>query len=238
MPTRADRGIEYYDIPTEKYEICGKGGNPINCGITVQKTLFSPRVGLAYRVRPDSVVRAGYSINPEQINMYRDGVGSYPVSTLGQLLRSELVLSGESHWSGIPVLTPVDVSSGVVPLPAGVTFVTAPKNFVRGYVESYNLTVEHDFGKSWIAQAGYVGSHTVHQHTRYNINYGLPGGGAASQPFFNGTLRDGNHGRRDGHLSLRANELQLAADNIATPVQRRIYGPCGLHMVKVDGDVL
>ena len=160
VPTRADRGIEYYDIPSQTYEICGRGGNSINCGIHVQKTLFSPRGGLAYRVTPTDVIRAGYSLNPEQINMYRDGLGSYPVQLAGSY-------SGVNSYSpvnpidqGIPVLAPVDVSGGVVPLPRGVTFVTLPKNFIRGYVESYNLTAEHDFRRSWIAQASYVGSHT------------------------------------------------------------------------------
>ena len=59
-----------------------------------------------------------------------------------------------------------------------------PKNFVRGYTESWNFTVQRELPGGWIAQVGYVGTHTVHQHTRYNINYGQVGGGSASQPYF------------------------------------------------------
>ena len=59
-----------------------------------------------------------------------------------------------------------------------------PKNFVRGYTESWNFTVQRELPGGWVAQAGYVGTHTVHQHTRYNINYGQVDGGSASQPFF------------------------------------------------------
>jgi hypothetical protein len=95
---------------------------------------------------------------------------------------------------GIPTVSAPDILSGVLALPAGITFASAPKNFVRGYTESFNLTAEHNFGHLWLAQVGYVGSHSVHQHTRYNINYGLPGGGAASQPFNNGTLGMGTTG--------------------------------------------
>ena len=191
VPTRANRGIEYYDFSSRQYLICGEGKNSINCGIHVQKTLFSPRIGAAYRITSSDVIRAGYSLNPEQINMFRDGLGSYPVQLTGNYSGVNAYAPVGSLAQGIPVLAPVNVSSGVLPLPAGVTFVTSPKNFVRGYLQSYNLTLEHDFGHSWIAQAGYVGSHTVHQHTRYNVNYGLPGGGAASQPFYNGTLGTG-----------------------------------------------
>src|SRR6202011_3983515 len=77
-----------------------------------------------------------------------------------------------------------DISGGKIALPPGATFTTDPKNFIRGYTESWNLTLQKELFKGWVAQAGYVGTHSVHQHTRYNINYGLPGGGASSQPFF------------------------------------------------------
>ena len=40
VPTRVDRGIEFYNFATNQYQICGKGGVPTDCGISVQKTLF------------------------------------------------------------------------------------------------------------------------------------------------------------------------------------------------------
>jgi hypothetical protein len=211
VPTRADRGIEFYNFATEQYEICGEGGNSINCGITVQKTLFSPRIGIAYRLTESNVIRAGYSLDPEQINMYRDGIGSYPVSLSGSYSGPNSYTAVAPLAQGIPVLAAVSVSSGTVPLPPGVTFVTSPKNFIRGYLQTYNLTVEHAFRSSWVAQVGYAGSHTVHQHTRYDVNYGLPGGGAASQPFYNGTLGTGITGAEtviDPYESMNYNSLQ------------------------------
>jgi hypothetical protein len=212
VPTRADRGIEYFDFPTKQFRICGEGPNSIDCGIHVQKTLFSPRIGAAYRVTSNDVVRAGYSLNPEQINMYRDGIGSYPESLSSSYSGANSYSAVNPIAQGIPVGTlPTDLSSGVLALPPGVTFVTSPKNFIRGYLQSYNLTVEHDFGHSWIAQAGYVGTHTVHQHTRYDVNYGLPGQGAASQPFYNGTYGTGITGTETviyPYESMNYNSLQ------------------------------
>jgi hypothetical protein len=212
VPTRANRGIEFYDFSTKQFRICGEGPNSINCGIHVQKTLFSPRIGIAYRLTPSDVLRTGYSLNPEQINMYRDGIGSYPVSLSSSYSGPNSYSAVNPIAEGIPVATlPTDFSSGVVTLPAGVTFVTSPKNFIRGYLQSYNLMVEHDFGHAWIAQAGYVGSHTVHQHTRYDVNYGLPGEGAASQPFYNGTYGTGITGTETviyPYESMNYNSLQ------------------------------
>lgn len=191
VPTRADRGIEFYNLSAKQYEVCGKGPVPENCGIHVQKTLFSPRAGIAFRATNSDVIRAGFSLNPEQINMYRDGLYSYPTVITSSYSGANSYTAVNPIAAGIPLPVAPDISNGVVALPAGVTFTSDPQNFVRGYAESYNLTVEHDFGHSWLAQIGFVASHTIHQHARYNINYGLPGGGAASQPFYNGTLGTG-----------------------------------------------
>jgi hypothetical protein len=47
VPKREGRGIEYYNPETNVYEFCGVGSVSSNCGISVQKTLFAPRAGLA-----------------------------------------------------------------------------------------------------------------------------------------------------------------------------------------------
>ena len=61
------------------------------------------------------------------------------------------------------------------------TFATLPKKFIHGYIESFNFTLQKNFGRGWFAQAGYVGSHTIHQYTRWNFNYGQVGGGVPSE---------------------------------------------------------
>jgi hypothetical protein len=164
-------------------------GNPTDCNYTVSKREFSPRIGFAYRPTEKLVIRAGYSLSPEQINMYRDGIYSYPA-------RLDFAQNGLSTYTpigplsaGIPLQQAVSTSTGTLPIPAGLNFgaqgAILPQNFVRGYTESMNATVQKDLGGGWTAQIGYVGTLTIHQHTRYNINYGQVGGGSASQPFFN-----------------------------------------------------
>jgi hypothetical protein len=61
---------------------------------------------------------------------------------------------------------------------------TPAKNFIRGYTESFNATVQRELKWGLLAQVGYVSTLTIHQHTRTNINYGLVGGGQASQPLY------------------------------------------------------
>jgi hypothetical protein len=184
VPHRADRGVEYYNPATDVYNICGEGSIPKNCGISLQKTLFAPRVGVAYRVRPSMVVRAGYSLVPEQINMYRDGLYNYPLVLRQTLTGSNSYTAATTLTEGFPAFQNPDVSTGIIPLPPNVSIVSSPKDFRRGYTESYNLSVQRELGWNVLAQVGYVGTLTIDQHTRYNINYGLPGGGTASQQLY------------------------------------------------------
>lgn len=187
VPTRADRQIESYNFATNQILICGSGPNKSNCGITVQKNLFSPRIGIAYRPMEGLVIRAGYSLSPEQINMFRDGIYNYPT-------RADFTNNGLSTYdpvgsltTGIPIQQPPDISSGVINTPRGVVLgaiIPANSKFIRGYTESMNFTVQKDIGHGWVGQVGYVGTLSIHQHTRYNINYGTLNGGSSSQPFF------------------------------------------------------
>jgi hypothetical protein len=184
VPTRADRGIELFDFSTNKQLICGEGGIPENCGIHVNPWQFAPRVGVAYRPAENFVIRAGFSLNWQQDNMYRSGLYSYPTQVA-------ILQSGLTSYSavgtiaqGFPALTTPNVSTGTISLPAGASTTTLPKNFVRGYVMSWNFTLQKSMGHGFTAQAGYVATRALHQAQNQNVNYGLPGGGAASQPFY------------------------------------------------------
>jgi len=184
VPHRENRGVEYYNPATNIYNLCGEGPVPEDCGISVQKTLFAPRAGLAYRVHPKMVVRGGYSLAPEQINMYRDGLYNYPLTLSQSLAAPNSYSASTSLAQGFPVLPNPDTGTGTVPLPPVVSIASSPKHFVRGYTESYNLSVQQELGWNLLAQIGYVGTLTIHQHTRYNANYGLPGGGTESQQLY------------------------------------------------------
>lgn len=181
VPHRDGRGIEYYNPATNVYELCGVGGVSSNCGISVQKILFSPRAGFAYRFRPNTVVRGGYSLAPEQISMARDGLYNYPATITQSLSGLNGNTAATTLTAGLPTLTAPSTSSGTLALPSTIGVATPAKNFVRGYTESYNATLQQQLGWNLLAQVAYVGTLTVHQHTRANINYGLVGGGQASQ---------------------------------------------------------
>ncbi len=47
---------------------------------------------------------------------------------------------------------------------------TIPKNFRRGYIESWNLFVQQDLGAKFVMNIGYVGTHQVRQQAGYTLN--------------------------------------------------------------------
>lgn len=186
VPTRGDRGIEMFNFTTNKIELCGVGGNPGDCGIHVSPKLFAPRIGLAYRPMETFVVRAGFSLNYQQDSMITNtGTYAYPeevtVSFPGANTYSASPTTFATGYNPFPTL---NLSSGTIPLYPGTGAYTVPLNYVRGYIMSWNLTLQKSLPKNFTLQAGYVGTRAIHQVQAQNINYGQPGGGVASQPFY------------------------------------------------------
>jgi hypothetical protein len=188
VPTRTTRGIEYNNMLTDPtnatIEACGVGSNPGNCGIKVSNKLFAPNIGISYRPTTNTVVRTGFSLSPIQTAMGQPIVQNYPAEQQYTATGSNSFAAAGTVEQGYPILVaPTIPSSGNVPIPVGTANAnTTQKNFVRGYVESWNLTLERDFGGGFIAQAGYVGTHVVNLDGSFNFNHGTLGGGAASQP--------------------------------------------------------
>jgi len=49
--------------------------------------------------------------------------------------------------------------------------------FNRGYIQSFNATVQHEIGAGFVVQGAYVGSRAIRQTANVNINAAGPGGG-------------------------------------------------------------
>jgi hypothetical protein len=185
VPTQATKGISFYDANTDLVQECGMGGFPSDCGIKVSNLLFAPSVGLAYRALESLVIRAGFSLSPVQDNMASHGLMGYPDEV-------NVSYSGANSYSafgninnGIPAIAPPALNNGATLVPAGTgNLFTDPPNFIRGYAESWNATVQKEFKGGWALQTAYVATHVVHLYTEYNLNYGQLGGGTASEPLF------------------------------------------------------
>ncbi|HMF77027.1 MAG TPA: TonB-dependent receptor [Bryobacteraceae bacterium] len=186
VPTQADKGINHYNFTNNTMMECGVALNPLDCGIHVSKKLFAPSIGIAYRLTENTVIRSGYSLSPQQDNMGRNLIQGYPDEAQSTINgATSFTPAGTVSGTGAPVIPTPPFVNGIVTVPPGTgNLFTNPTNFRRGYIQSYNFTIQRQFKGDITAQVGYVGGHSVNLFTNVNFNYGQLGGGAASQPLF------------------------------------------------------
>jgi len=185
VPVQDKKGTNLYNPATDIIQECGVQGVSSDCGIKVSHKLFSPSVGIAYRVLKDFVIRAGAALSPLQDIMSRAGMKSFPEEVGAIFNGPNSYTSVGSVSNGIPIVTAPPPVNGQVLVPAGTgSLFTVQPNYIRGYTESFNFTLQKEFAGGWTAQAGWVGTHALHEYTGVNINYGQLGGGTASQPLF------------------------------------------------------
>ena len=198
-------GAVRFDPTTDFIYVGGENGVPWDAGATATKKGFAPRLGVAYRLNEKTVLRSGYGISIDPDNM-RNQRNQYPaiVNQVYQPLNTYQFISyagvpnsdGSARVAlsdGIPFPTYPDITVGIIKpsttaspttyLPSMST-VTFPANFDRGYYQSWNFTVQHEFSPTLVAQVGYVGTHGVHVDMNVNINGSAPNTGTAGRQLY------------------------------------------------------
>ncbi len=112
-------------------------------GIDVDKGLFAPRVGIAYRINENTVLRAGFGRTFNPLPWSRPMRGFYPLT----IAYSDAGPNGFTPYgniaNGIPGAPNPDIASGTIPLPRGVAMRSAdPEDVKRGHTDSWNIFVE------------------------------------------------------------------------------------------------
>ena len=209
LMSRANRGLEQLDYNTFMVKLGGLGGNPKDLGIKVDKLLFAPRVGIAYRLTENTVFRAGYGKTFDPLPWSRPMRGFYPLT----IAYSDAGVNGFTPYGtldqGIPGAPNPDIASGTVPLPRGVDMRSADPNDVkRGATQSYNAFIEHRFPLDVSISVGYVGTRSDDLYADWNRNYADSGGNANRQLF----AQAGNASILDWAARTRAryNSMQVA----------------------------
>lgn len=215
LPTRDGTiKMEGYNPATNTLSFGGVGGNPQNLNFSQSNRLFAPHAGIAYQLPHQTVFRAGYGIDYDTLPLERPLRGFYPL-TIGEdlFVPSSSVsrfLPYDTFQQGIPLIQNPNTSTGSVNPPGNVTIATlAPGELKRGYVQSWNATIQHKLPGQVLLSVGYVGNLLVHQLNGANINAATLGGGAASQPL-------GQFGRYVntyaymGYLTSHYNSLQVS----------------------------
>ncbi len=228
---------------------------------------FAPRIGVAWQPIGDKfVVRAGYGLFYDRVygNLLVDnqlnlppysgaGVGPYPSSLEGTLHNPYQSAAGPLEWTprwiecGTAGVTPVGPSQCT-----NDPFTQAFSSSAFGYtsddeqmadrlplVQQYNLDLQYEFAHNWVADIGYVGSHSIHLYNwSADINIAHLLAGTANGPT---QAQD----QKLVSSSLPFNDpanLFPVAYNTTSNVNERVnilgYGPTGFASTNTDGDGL
>jgi hypothetical protein len=229
FPNAGTMGIANYAIATNQSEICGYGQVPGNCGLSMPKDLFSPRLGLAYRLSDSLVIRAGYGINqvPMSVGMPGDNPGNIYPETVGPSYPAPNSYSWyDTLEQGLPPTALPSLGNGYISVPGTIATYVFPKNIPWSYAESYNFTLEKQLKYGFMAQAGYVGTETVRWlpegANTINLNDGqIIGAGQNGQPFY---VTQG----RTANVNLLAPQGTANYNALQTTLERRFARGLGI----------
>jgi outer membrane receptor protein involved in Fe transport len=218
----AKGGFSNYNPNNNTLIVSGIGGIPNDLGIATHYKYFAPRLGLAYRLKESTVVRAGFGISytpfPDNSyaynfpvranNAFNPAVASFGPAVLpnGQTATFE---------NGFPApILPVVPPNGIITNPAvAVNYFVVNQNFKNPYVESWNLAIQKSLPWRFVLDVAYVGNHSVDTVVNYNLNAAtVVGLGNKGLPEFNTFGRTASTNLLFAGYSSSYNALQVKFD--------------------------
>jgi len=196
LPQRAAKpgGTGMFDPLTGMEWAAGVGPIPLDLGVHPYNLGFTPRLGVAYQVQNNTVVRAGYgeSFNPAGYGaIFGQGDEYNPPATIIQTVPQANFYEPDFNLlTGPPApANPPVGSNGQYVLPDGISPVNFfwPLNAYRvPQAYFWNFSVQHQFGSGLAFQVAYVGNVGRHLYLNPNLNQAVPGPGSVDsrRPFY------------------------------------------------------
>ena len=183
---RSHTGLGRYDLDTNQIIIGDVGGNAPSAGVKASHRMFAPRLGLAYRLGASTVIRAGYGISYDPLPMSRVFRDPFPLTVVQNFTGPSSYVPFGSFDSRNPEPDRAGSVTGRAPVPTTAVISRSPFPGLlhRGYIQSWNFTLERQIPGSIVATAAYVGTATTHQFVDHEMNAGYPGSGTAGLPLF------------------------------------------------------
>ena len=153
---------------------------------------ISPRFGLAYQVKEDTVIRLGFG-RSYAISVFgatfATQAGGFPNAQPQELSQVNPFTPIIRFQDGPPAPAPIPAlpANGETPLPPGVgmlAFGTGP--YPHQYTDSWNFTVQHQIRRDTTVELAYVGNVSRQIWSNWNVNMPFPGPGDfnSRRPYF------------------------------------------------------
>jgi Carboxypeptidase regulatory-like domain/TonB dependent receptor len=137
------------------------------------RTNFGPRVGIAYRLRNDLVLRTGYGLfydfNQSNIQDQQDTVGLWPWGAgdfEGNLNLPTAAQPTPTRLLGTGIFPPFMFPSSPPYAPGFV----ANRHNRTPYVQTWNLGIDKSYGNNWLVSVTYLGSKGTHLPIEFPVN--------------------------------------------------------------------
>ena len=140
-------------------------------------------MGAAYRIHDTWVVRAGWGLTNDPYYGIEIVRANYPILTQLNLDSPDGLTPIASLSGGLPAITVPDPGNGIIDIPSNYAWAGYPKDLKRGYIQSWNVTVQRELPWKFTGQIGYVGTHSTRQLGIRDINAGqVIGAGDEGKP--------------------------------------------------------
>jgi Carboxypeptidase regulatory-like domain len=173
--------------PNETNPLAGQTGLPLVGNVDLVNTpayphrtnilphydLFSPRLGLTYRLTDSFVIRSGFSLlYSPTANLQQDAQPYQAAVNLAYTIINPTTEPINSFSNPFPggVLAPVGRSPNYLSVINGQSVVTNVPKEPPTYAEQWNLDIEKDLGHQTLVDIAYVGNHGVHQQLPAGLN--------------------------------------------------------------------
>jgi len=187
-------GAGSFDPLTGMELVAGLGPNSLSLNVKPYNVGFTPRLGIAYQLQPNTVLRAGYGwgFTPAGYgSIFGQGLEYNPPILNGQTIpQANPYTPNFNLLNGppLPVNPPIG-TNGSYPLPDGISVYNWfwPLDAYRVPMAYFwNAAVQHQFSGGLSFEVAYVGNVGRHLYVNPNINQAVPGPGDfdARRPFY------------------------------------------------------
>ncbi|HEV3039253.1 MAG TPA: TonB-dependent receptor [Candidatus Angelobacter sp.] len=183
LPTTPSKvgGYSNYNPANNTLVVAGIGGNPDNLGRETYYHYFAPRVGAAYRLQENTVVRAGFGISYEPFPNNNYAFNTPVRQANGFPQPNSFAPATTNMTKGFPPPTTVAIpANGIVTPSPGDSYFVVSQKFQQPYVEAWNFSVERMLPHNFVATASYVGNHGTRIPQQYDLNAAIAPGVDAS----------------------------------------------------------
>ena len=165
--------VSNFNLSTGMMDVGYGAGAISHAGVQFDKTNFAPRIGLAWTLPHNTVVRSAFGIfYSAEANIFDDLGLNPPQDTFNaaQYSAPGVPQTAQLISTGFPASFPPYIPNNLF----GSVKTTGSERVIPKILE-WNLTVQHQFGKDWVFQAGYVGTHAYRlwNHESSDLNQPL-----------------------------------------------------------------